>query len=56
MLYRKQNYKKNNNYKAQLNKIESKLKESYLRTKDTVKEGLTECQQSLNCDITFKDE
>ena len=35
-------------------KIASKLKESYNRTKATVKDGLTECQQHLGCDITFE--
>ncbi len=35
-------------------KLASKLKESYNRTKAIVENGLTECQQSLNCEITFK--
>lgn len=34
--------------------IASKLKESYERTKSIIKSGLDECQQSLNCEITFK--
>lgn len=32
----------------------SRLKESYERTKAIVKDGLTECQQALGCEITFK--
>ena len=31
----------------------SKAKASYLRTKETVAAGLTECQQYLNCEIRF---
>ena len=34
--------------------IVSKLKESYERTKATVEKGLTECQQNIGCEITFK--
>ena len=34
--------------------LASKLKESYERTKAIVQNGLTECQQSLNCEITFE--
>ncbi len=34
--------------------IASKLKESYERTKATVQKGLTECQQNIGCEITFK--
>lgn len=34
--------------------IASKLKESYERTKATVEKGLTECQQNIGCEITFK--
>ncbi len=34
--------------------IASKLKESYKRTKSIVENGLTECQQSIGCEITFK--
>lgn len=32
----------------------TKAKKSYERTKAIVAEGLTECQQSIGCDITFK--
>lgn len=35
--------------------IASKLKESYNRTKETVAKTLTECQQEIGCDITFKE-
>ena len=34
--------------------LASKLTESYERTKATVSEGLTECQKSIGCEITFK--
>lgn len=34
--------------------ISSKLKESYKRTKAIVKDGLTECQEHLGCEVTFK--
>ena len=34
--------------------ISSKLNESYERTKATVQKGLTECQQYLGCELTFK--
>ena len=33
--------------------IDSKLKESYNRTKAIVKDGLTECQKHLGCEVTF---
>lgn len=32
----------------------NKAKKSYERTKTIVSEGLTQCQQSIGCDITFK--
>ena len=32
----------------------SKAKKSYERTKAIVASGLTQCQQSIGCDITFK--
>ncbi len=34
--------------------VSSKLKESYSRTEAIIKDGLTECQQHLGCEITFK--
>lgn len=34
--------------------VSSKLKESYSRTEAILKNGLTECQQHLGCEITFK--
>lgn len=34
--------------------VSSKLKESYSRTEAIIKPGLTECQQHLGCEITFK--
>lgn len=34
--------------------VDSKLKESYERTKAIVSDGLTECQKHLGCEITFK--
>ena len=34
--------------------IASKLTESYERTKATVADGLTECQKSIGCEVTFK--
>jgi poly-gamma-glutamate synthesis protein (capsule biosynthesis protein) len=33
--------------------VDSKLKESYNRTKDIVKNGLNECQKHLGCEVTF---
>ncbi|MBR4099872.1 MAG: CapA family protein [Clostridia bacterium] len=42
------------NISSKYPKVASKLKESYARTKAIVKDGLTECQQSLNCEITFE--
>ena len=36
--------------------IASKLNESYLRTKDIMGKGLTEVQEKIGCDITFKAE
>ena len=32
----------------------SKAAKSYERTKEIVAAGLTECQQAIGCDITFK--
>lgn len=34
--------------------ISSKLKESYERTKSIIKDGLTQCQKHLGCEITFE--
>ena len=34
--------------------LASKLTESYNRTKAILEEGLTECQNALNCELTFK--
>lgn len=34
--------------------VSSKLKESYSRTEAIIKDGLTECQQHLGCETTFK--
>jgi hypothetical protein len=34
-------------------KLASKLKESYNRTEAILKDGLTECQQHIGCDVTF---
>ncbi len=40
--------------KSKYPNIASKLTESYERTKAIVKDGLTKCQQSVGCEITFK--
>lgn len=40
--------------KSKYPNIASKLSESYERTKATVAEGLTKCQQAVGCEITFK--
>ena len=34
--------------------VQGKLKESYARTKAIIEKGLTECQESIGCEITFK--
>lgn len=42
--------------KAKYTNIASKLEESYNRTKEIMGKGLTEAQQKIGCDITFKAE
>lgn len=44
----------NENSHKDLNFPDSTLSDSYLRTKETVAAGLTECQQYLGCEIRFK--
>lgn len=39
--------------KTKYPEIASKLEESYNRTKATVETGLTECQATIGCDVTF---
>ena len=42
--------------KTKYPKIASMLQESYNRTKEIMGKGLTEAQQKIGCDVTFKTE